>query len=81
MPFWPHPSWNAGVNRCPQTGPFLDLHPTVPTGTAPPLEMRAKKHLREAALEAMRQEKRARVDEVEAVQEHFLKLISRVADA
>ena len=42
--------------------------------------MRAKKHLREAALEDRRQEKKARVDEVEAVQEHSLQLISRVAE-
>ena len=42
--------------------------------------MRAKKHLREAALEDMRQEKRARVDEVEVVQEHSLQLMSRVAE-
>ena len=43
-------------------------------------QMRAKKHLWEAALEAMRQEKRARVDEVEVVQEHSLQLMSRVAE-
>ena len=42
--------------------------------------MRAKKHLWEAALEAMRQEMRARVDEVEVVQEHYLQLMSRVAE-
>ena len=43
-------------------------------------QMRAKKHLREEALEAMRQKKRARVDEVEVVQEHSLQLMSRVAE-
>ena len=35
-------------------------------------QMRAKKHPREVAREAMRQEKRAQVDEVEAVQENSL---------
>ena len=43
--------------------------------------MRGKKHLREAALEAMSQDKRARVDEADVVQEHFLQLMSRVAEA
>ena len=42
--------------------------------------MRAKKHLQEAALEAMRHEKRARVDDKEAVQEHSLQLMRRVAE-
>ena len=37
--------------------------------------MRAKKHLREAALETMRQE-----NEVEVVQEHSLQLMSRAAE-
>ena len=48
-------------------------------------QMRAKKHLRAAALEAMSQEKRAGVDEiavvheVAVVQEHSLQSMSRVA--
>ena len=48
--------------------------------TRRPQQMRAKKHLREAALEVMRQEKRARVDEVEVVQEPSLQSMSRVAE-
>ena len=42
--------------------------------------MRANKHRRETALEAMSQEKRVRVDELEVVQEHSLQLMSRVAE-
>ena len=43
-------------------------------------QMRGKKHLREPALEAMSQDKRARVDDADVVQEHSLQLMSRVAE-
>ena len=42
--------------------------------------MRAEKLLREAALEAMSSEKRARVDDEEAVQGHSLQSMCRVAE-